>query len=158
MAGAIKGPMPVAQAAQQLQRALLQMRQVGRGGSDRAQGFSMVFQHFLHIGQHVAQPFVHVLGVGSLKFIQPQTQHAGRQGQPQPAGHLLQLAVKPGPVGQAGGVLVAGAQALAPQIQQLAGGDSVAEELGGDVGQLVGLIEDEDVGLGQEVADGVVLE
>ena len=118
----------------------------------------MVFQHFLHIGQHVAQPFVHVLGVGSLKFIQPQTQHAGRQGQPQPAGHLLQLAVEAGPVGQTGGVLVAGSQALAPQIQQLAGGDGVAEELGGDVGQLMGLIEDEDVSLGQEVADGVVLE
>ena len=158
MAGAIKGPVPVAQPAQQLQRALLQMGQVGRGGSDRAQGLGMVFQHFLHIGQHVAQPFVHVLGVGSLKFVQPQTQHAGRQGQPQPAGHLLQLTVHPGPVGQTRGVLVAGSQALAPQIQQLAGGDGVAEELGGDVGQLVGLIEDEDVGLGQEVADGVVLE
>ena len=118
----------------------------------------MVFQHFLHVGQHVAQPFVHVLRIGGLKFIQPQTQHAGRQGQPKPAGHLLQLTVQPGPISQTGGVLVAGSQALAPQIQQLAGGDGVAEELSGDVGQLVSLIEDEDVGLGQEVADGVVLE
>ena len=158
MAGAIKGPVPVAQPAQQLQRALLQMGQVGRGGSDRAQGLGMVFQHFLHVGQHVAQPFVHVLRIGGLKFIQPQTQHAGRQGQPKPAGYLLQLVVKPGPVGQTGGVLVAGAQALTAQVQQLAGGDGVAEELGGDVGQLMGLIEDEDVSLGQEVADGVVLE
>jgi hypothetical protein len=62
--------------------------------------------------------------------------------QPQVAGRALQTRGDGGPVGQAARELQAGGQHVAAEVQQLAGGDLVAQELHAGLIELVGLVED----------------